>query len=87
MGVSAGWWETTAKTVLGKGDVTAVLKCVQRRDEQEIRRTFESTLAVRKLSPQAKTLADMYFFETLVRIHRAAEGAGYTGLKPAGRLL
>jgi len=26
-------------------------------------------------------LADMYFFETLVRIHRAGEGAPYTGLK------
>ncbi|MDZ4346944.1 MAG: DUF6448 family protein, partial [Candidatus Binatia bacterium] len=30
-------------------------------------------------------LADMYFFETLVRIHRAGEGAPYTGLQPAGR--
>jgi hypothetical protein len=30
-------------------------------------------------------MADMYFFETLVRIHRAGEGAPYTGLKPAGR--
>ena len=27
----------------------------------------------------------MYFFETLVRLHRAGEGAPYTGLKPAGR--
>jgi len=27
----------------------------------------------------------MYFFETLVRIHREGEGAPYTGLKPAGR--
>jgi len=27
----------------------------------------------------------MHFFETLVRIHRAGEGAPYTGLKPAGR--
>ena len=28
----------------------------------------------------------MYFFETLVRIHREVEGAAYTGLKPAGTL-
>ncbi len=28
-------------------------------------------------------MADMYFFETLVRIHRAGEGEPYTGLKPA----
>ena len=27
----------------------------------------------------------MYFFKTLVRIHRAAEGEPYTGLKPPGR--
>jgi hypothetical protein len=58
---------------------------VQKKDEAEIRRTFEQTLKVRKLSAEAKLLADMYFFETLVRIHRAGEGAPYTGLKPAGR--
>lgn len=75
---------TTAKMALDKGDVTPVLKWVQKKDEGEIKKSFENTLAVRKLSPQAKDLADMYFFETLVRIHRAAEGAGYTGLKPAG---
>ena len=39
---------------------------------------------MRKLSPEAKDLADLFFFETLVRIHRASEGAPYTGLKPAG---
>jgi hypothetical protein len=74
----------TAKMALDKGDVTPVLKWVQKKDEGEIKKAFENTLTVRKLSPQAKELADMYFFETLVRIHRAAEGAGYTGLKPAG---
>jgi hypothetical protein len=26
----------------------------------------------------------MYFFETVVRLHREGEGAPYTGLKPAG---
>jgi hypothetical protein len=29
-------------------------------------------------------MADLWFFETLVRVHRAGEGAPYTGLKPAG---
>jgi hypothetical protein len=37
------------------------------------------------LSPQAKGLADRFFYETLVRVHRAGEGAPFTGLKPAGR--
>jgi hypothetical protein len=61
-----------------------VLKWVQAGDEAEIRQAFEKTLAVRKLNPEAREFADMYFFETLVRIHRAGEGAPYTGLKAAG---
>jgi hypothetical protein len=58
---------------------------VQKKDETEIKKAFQKTLAVRKLNPEAKELADMYFFETLVRIHRAGEGEPYTGIKPAGR--
>lgn len=50
-----------------------------------IDKAFRQALAVRKLSAEAKDMADMYFFETLVRMHRAGEGAPYTGLKPAGR--
>jgi hypothetical protein len=72
----------TAKTALERGDVTPVLKWVKKEHEGEIREGFKNTLAVRKLSPEAKKLAEMYFFETLVRIHRAGEGAPYTGLKP-----
>jgi hypothetical protein len=62
-----------------------VLIWVQEQDEPEVRNAFEQTLAVRGLSPQAKELADRFFFETLVRVHRAGEGAPFTGLKPAGR--
>jgi hypothetical protein len=62
-----------------------VLIWVQEKDEPEIRSAFERTLAVRELSPQARELADRFFFETLVRVHRAGEGAPFTGLKPAGR--
>jgi len=65
--------------------VNLVLIWVRKSDEAEIQQAFERTVNVRKLSPQAKELADTYFFETLVRIHRAGEGAPYTGLKPAGR--
>jgi hypothetical protein len=73
-----------ARTALDKGDVTPVLKWVKADDEAEIRQAYEKTLAVRKLNPEAREFADMYFFETLVRIHRAGEGAPYTGLKAAG---
>ena len=74
-----------ARKALAAGDVNLVLIWVQKDDEAEIKRAFEKTLAVRKLSTEAKDLADMYFFETLVRIHRAGEGAPYNGLKPAGQ--
>jgi hypothetical protein len=61
------------------------LMWVQANDEPEIRTAFERALAVRALSAQAQELADRFFFETLVRVHRAGEGAPFTGLKPAGR--
>lgn len=77
---------TEARVSLAEGDVTPVLKWVRAGDEQEIREAFTQTQAVRKLGPEARELADRYFFETLVRIHRAGEGAPYTGLKPAGNI-
>lgn len=74
----------TAKAALERGDVTPVLKWVKKADEQQIRDAFRKTLAVRAKGGQARELADQYFLETLVRIHRQGEGAPYTGLKPAG---
>lgn len=73
-----------ARGALEKGDITPVLKWVRADDEQEVRDAFAKTIAVRKLDSAARNLADSYFFETLVRIHRAGEGAPYTGLKAAG---
>jgi len=75
-----------ARTALEAGDVTPILKWVKADHEVEIKEAFDRTLAVRKLGPDAKELADHYFFETLVRVHRAGEGAPYTGLKPAGEV-
>ncbi|MEW6487053.1 MAG: DUF6448 family protein [Thermodesulfobacteriota bacterium] len=72
----------TARTALEKGDVTPVLKWVRPEEEGEIRGAFQRTLAVRGKGAAEKELADLYFFETLVRVHRAGEGAPYTGLKP-----
>lgn len=74
-----------ARKALATGDVSYVLVWVQKGDDAEVRQAFDRTMAVRKLSPEAKELADHYFFETIVRIHRAGEGAPYTGLKPSGR--
>jgi hypothetical protein len=74
-----------AQRALDTRNPAFALVWVQAKDEPEIRTAFERTLAVRALNPQAKELADLFFFETLVRVHRAGEGAPFTGLKPAGR--
>lgn len=71
----------TAQMALDTGDVTPVLKWVSIKDEKAIRVAFQNTLMVRRLGEKARMLADGYFFETLVRIHRAGEGEPYTGLK------
>jgi len=73
-----------ARAALAGGDVGPVLKWIHADAEAEIRAAFARALAVRALSPAAAELADTYFLETLVRVHRAGEGAPYTGLKPAG---
>ncbi len=78
---------TDAKQALEKGDITPVLKWVKREAEPEIKAAFQKALAVRSKGADAKELADTYFFETLVRIHRAGEGAPYEGIKPAGTKL
>jgi hypothetical protein len=73
-----------ARAALEARDVTPILKWVAAEKEPEVREAFQQALAVRALGPEARTLADRFLFETLVRIHREGEGAPYTGLKPAG---
>lgn len=75
---------TEARVALETGDVTRSLKWVGPEYEGEVRAAFDHALQVRKLSDPARELADTFFFETLVRIHRAGEGAPYSGLKPMG---
>lgn len=73
-----------ARYALETREPAHVLIWVQEVDEPAIRQAFEQTLAVRALGTQARELADRFFFETVVRLHRAGEGAPFTGLKPAG---
>ena len=75
----------SAQQALDTGNVNRVLVWVQHTDEAQIKDAFRKTLEVRQLNPSARELADHYFFETLVRVHRAGEGAPYTGIKAAGR--
>jgi hypothetical protein len=73
-----------AQRALDTGDPRLVLIWVQEKDEPELRAAFDHARKVRALGPEAKSLADDFFFETVVRLHRGGEGAPYTGLKPAG---
>ncbi|MBI5217587.1 MAG: hypothetical protein HY958_01480 [Bacteroidia bacterium] len=75
-----------AKDALEKGNVNLILQWVQKDDEAEIKALFNKTMKLRKISAEVQQLADMNFFENFVRIHRAGEGAHYTGLKPAGEV-
>ncbi|MFO7652746.1 MAG: DUF6448 family protein [Candidatus Krumholzibacteriia bacterium] len=73
-----------ARAALADGSVTPVLKWVEPDQEEEVRQAFQKTVAVRDGGAEAKELADRWFFETIVRLHRESEGAPYTGLKPGG---
>jgi hypothetical protein len=64
-------------------DVDLVLPYVKADGEDEVRTAFDRALEARQ-APEAREVADRYFFETVVRVHRRGEGAPDTGLKPAG---
>lgn len=75
---------TAARQALEKEDVNLILPYVKEDASADVKSAFEKTLQARKVGPAAREVADLYFFETAVRLHRAGEGAPYTGLKPAG---
>jgi hypothetical protein len=75
---------SAARVALETGNVNFVLIWAPKSAEDELKGAFEKTLRVRKTGTEAQELADEWFFETTVRLHRAGEGAPFTGLKPSG---
>ena len=73
-----------ARKALETGNVNLILPWVSKDGESEVRELFERALKVRKTGEEVSDFADLWFFENVVRVHRAGEGAPYTGLKPAG---
>lgn len=74
-----------AMRALEANDVDLVLPFVHKPGEDEVKQAFAQVVHVRQADGAlTRELADRYFFETVVRVHRAGEGAPYTGLKPAG---
>ena len=57
---------------------------MRRQPQKQKYAAFEKSRKVRGLGADARALADQAFMETVIRLHRAGEGAAYTGLKPAG---
>lgn len=74
-----------AKKAIETQNLDHALIWIKAEYEDELRTMFEKTLKVRTQSQEIQEMADMYFFETFVRLHRMGEGASYTGLKEAGR--
>ena len=63
-------------------NINYALKWILPEAEAELSSIFQLSLKVRQLNDDAKELADRYFLENLVRIHRAGEGS-FTGLLPS----
>lgn len=73
-----------AKEALASNNMNLVLKWVSVADEPEITTLFKKTYALKNGDKEIYGIVEQHFLETLVRLHRATEGVGYTGLKPAG---
>jgi len=71
-----------ARKALETGDVTPVLKWVKQKDEKGVRAAFAKAISAK--GKKGAGASENQFFATLVKIHRAGEGAPFTGLKPAG---
>lgn len=72
------------KLALERNDLNYALKWIAADDTEELCKIFAQSIKVRALGPDAEDLADRFFLESLVRIHRAGEGAPFEGLKPSG---
>lgn len=72
------------RLALEAGEPDVALAWVREAGEPEVRDVFGRAMRVRTLGGDARYVADRLFLETLVRVHRAGEGAGFEGIKPAG---
>lgn len=70
------------RRALETGNANYALKWVHPHGEQEVRASFDAALAARGSAQAAQ--AARAFLETLVRVHRAGEGAGFEGIQPTG---
>lgn len=75
---------TAARAALDADDVDQALPYVPAEAEDEVRAAFELARRARLEGETSREVADLYFFDVVVRVHRHSEGEPHTGLKPAG---
>jgi hypothetical protein len=75
---------TAAREALRTSDFTVIAIWVRSRQEPALQLAFRHAISVRRLGAEARELADTYFFETAVRLHREGEGEPYIGLVRVG---
>lgn len=78
---------TDGRRALATGNVNYALKWIPADGEDELRQAFDKAEQIRPLGEEAAELADQLFLETLVRLHRLAEGVGFTGIQPTGTVI
>ena len=72
-----------ARQALESSDFKKIVIWVGEDQEDELKEKFNQALVVFNNGGDSRELAEQYFMETAVRLHREAEGFPYTGLKPA----
>ena len=75
-----------ARQALAEDDFEEVAIWVGEKQHKDLRAAFDQAIAVYQKGGKARALAEQYFMETAVRLHREAEGMSYTGLKSAQTL-
>ncbi|WP_448630819.1 DUF6448 family protein [Cellulomonas soli] len=78
---------TAGRRALETGNLNHALPWIPAAGENELRAVFDAVLRVRALGEEPTRVADRLFLETLVRLHRAGEGVGFTGIQPTGAAL
>jgi hypothetical protein len=72
------------RRALEANNLNHALRWVAPEAEEELREVFDKSVRARALGADAREVADRWFLENLVRLHRAGEGAPFAGLRPSG---
>ena len=73
-----------ARAALEEGNLDLALIWVRPAEAAELQAAFDMVMAVRDENDEVRELADAYFLETAVRLHREGTGEAFGGISPAG---